>query len=42
MCLFLNEVFALDAMTLDQIARLLPSLRAVPPGDDLWPLAHQV
>jgi len=31
---FASKVFALDAMTLDQIARLLPSLRAVPPGDE--------
>ena len=31
---FAAEVVALDASTLDQLARTLPALRGVPPGDD--------
>jgi hypothetical protein len=31
---FAAEVFALDQTTLDPVARRLPSLRGVPPGDD--------
>lgn len=31
---FATDVVALDATTLDRIARLLPALRPVPPGDD--------
>jgi hypothetical protein len=31
---FAAEVVALDASTLDQLARRLPTLRGVPPGDD--------
>ena len=31
---FAPEVFALDQTTLDPVARRLPTLRAVPPGDD--------
>ncbi len=31
---FAPEVFALDQTTLDPVARLLPALRGMPPGDD--------
>ena len=34
LALFASEVYALDATTLDKIARVLPTLRGVPSGDD--------